>query len=488
MDEGTFFNNILEDPENISLRLVFADWLEENGQPDRAEFIRIQCQFPQITQNAQRRVLALREKELLEQHGTQWRSQFEDLPGQVVFRRGMPEGVMIDAEVFCQRAGELFERLPLLHVQLRNASQGLPGFLRNEWTPNLRSLSLCGERLSVEHVRQLFQSPALANLHELDLSGTVLCSKRSEALALNSNLPTLKRLFLEDTRIRASSLRKLVRSPFLGQLSEFWITASDFEREEWSALIELQEANPSLKIRSRVLPIDSPVLLQLVASSPVAQVWETLVVTTPSTLETVLESPHFTNVNHLHLSVRERQRKPLLNQLARSSLLGQLRSLDLSSGGWSNSSLDILANAPTPVRLESLDVSENSQITTKGLQALHEAGHLDGIGTLALSRTGCGPTLTSLLCQKEFLQLHTLKLSHIKGGEKILRGLAKKAQFRLEHVVAQGIPLVAETAKRLVRSTVFESLRSFEGSQQFMLGGAQRILEKGFVDALCVWT
>src|SRR5207247_2362789 len=30
-------------PEDNTPRLVLADWLEENGDPDRAEFIRLQC-------------------------------------------------------------------------------------------------------------------------------------------------------------------------------------------------------------------------------------------------------------------------------------------------------------------------------------------------------------------------------------------------------------------------------------------------------------
>jgi uncharacterized protein (TIGR02996 family) len=37
--ESAFLTSIFEDPDDVS-RLVFADWLEENGQPDRAAFMR----------------------------------------------------------------------------------------------------------------------------------------------------------------------------------------------------------------------------------------------------------------------------------------------------------------------------------------------------------------------------------------------------------------------------------------------------------------
>lgn len=36
---------IVESPENTALRLVYADWLADNGEPEREEFIRVQCEL-----------------------------------------------------------------------------------------------------------------------------------------------------------------------------------------------------------------------------------------------------------------------------------------------------------------------------------------------------------------------------------------------------------------------------------------------------------
>jgi len=44
MDERDFVNTILDDPDEEFPRLVFADWLEENGQGDRAEYVRAGCE------------------------------------------------------------------------------------------------------------------------------------------------------------------------------------------------------------------------------------------------------------------------------------------------------------------------------------------------------------------------------------------------------------------------------------------------------------
>jgi uncharacterized protein (TIGR02996 family) len=42
MTERDFLRAIKARPDDDLLRRVFADWLEENGQPERAELIRLQ--------------------------------------------------------------------------------------------------------------------------------------------------------------------------------------------------------------------------------------------------------------------------------------------------------------------------------------------------------------------------------------------------------------------------------------------------------------
>jgi uncharacterized protein (TIGR02996 family) len=40
-----FLQDIIEHPEDDAPRLIYADWLEEHGDPDRGEFIRVQCRL-----------------------------------------------------------------------------------------------------------------------------------------------------------------------------------------------------------------------------------------------------------------------------------------------------------------------------------------------------------------------------------------------------------------------------------------------------------
>lgn len=36
---------ILDEPDADDLRLIYADWLEDHGEEERAEFIRVQCEL-----------------------------------------------------------------------------------------------------------------------------------------------------------------------------------------------------------------------------------------------------------------------------------------------------------------------------------------------------------------------------------------------------------------------------------------------------------
>ena len=42
-DHAAFLRAIIDDPDEDAHRLVYADWLDDNGDPDRAQFIRLQC-------------------------------------------------------------------------------------------------------------------------------------------------------------------------------------------------------------------------------------------------------------------------------------------------------------------------------------------------------------------------------------------------------------------------------------------------------------
>ena len=71
--EEAFLQAVSEGPDDDAPRLVYADWLEEHGRPERADFIRTQVELARLPAEGRRRPeLERRELELLSTHEEEW--------------------------------------------------------------------------------------------------------------------------------------------------------------------------------------------------------------------------------------------------------------------------------------------------------------------------------------------------------------------------------------------------------------------------------
>jgi uncharacterized protein (TIGR02996 family) len=88
--ETVFLRDIHASPDDDTPRLVFADWLEDHGDPDRAELIRLQCRLAagQASSAAEARVT-----ELLALHQRRWLGKLWAPGLRWQFRRGLVEGL-----------------------------------------------------------------------------------------------------------------------------------------------------------------------------------------------------------------------------------------------------------------------------------------------------------------------------------------------------------------------------------------------------------
>ena len=67
IENEAMLSAISEDPDDDSLRLVYADWLEEHGQPDRSRLIRLQIEMARLPDNTEPpTALEVEEEQLLE--------------------------------------------------------------------------------------------------------------------------------------------------------------------------------------------------------------------------------------------------------------------------------------------------------------------------------------------------------------------------------------------------------------------------------------
>src|SRR6266404_2871334 len=87
-----FLDDIVANIDDDTPRLVYADWLIENGQDERGEFIRVQVERARLPawDPAQVR-LRLREEELLKLYGEEWLAELPAIKGVrwEGFRRGI---------------------------------------------------------------------------------------------------------------------------------------------------------------------------------------------------------------------------------------------------------------------------------------------------------------------------------------------------------------------------------------------------------------
>jgi uncharacterized protein (TIGR02996 family) len=71
--DDAFLASIIESPDDDAPRHIYADWLEEHEQGERAEFIRVQCALARMDEGDPGRAgLESRERELLARYEAAW--------------------------------------------------------------------------------------------------------------------------------------------------------------------------------------------------------------------------------------------------------------------------------------------------------------------------------------------------------------------------------------------------------------------------------
>src|ERR1700676_1487938 len=98
--DDAFLQAIRERPDDDAPRLLYADWLDERGDP-RGEFIRVQCALAGLSEYDPRRWdLAARERELLSEHDKAWLGPLAGILQHHGFRRGFLDRVFADGGSF----------------------------------------------------------------------------------------------------------------------------------------------------------------------------------------------------------------------------------------------------------------------------------------------------------------------------------------------------------------------------------------------------
>lgn len=202
MDErDAFLRMIAANPDDDTPRLVFADWLDEHDEPERAEFIRLQIRLARMSQDdAQVGDLRTRETELILAHQHSWNQSWMQSHGssnsfcRVVYQRGFPEVLTWG----------------------RSSTAALPELLSQAVT--IRRLQVRGS-IGPRGARDLANCPQLVGLASLDLYHNGIGDKGARALAGSAYLAGLRELVLSDNWITDKGARAIATSGFLAKVA-----------------------------------------------------------------------------------------------------------------------------------------------------------------------------------------------------------------------------------------------------------------------------
>lgn len=234
--EPTLLRAVVENPDDDAPRLVLADWLEEAGDADRAEFIRIQVDLARLSPADPRRPLLLsREQELSGLHYVEWQSELPQLEEVAWgrFERGFVSAAHIgSAEVFAHQADAIFSAAPVQEVRFSRIFSD--DAKRIAVTPQLGRLHVLdleeGSFIGNPGSEALANSPYLGGLRVLKLRGNAIGPAGARALANARHLGPLVYLDLDHNAIYDDGIQAIVESPrmrHLEQLSLGWTQCSE---------------------------------------------------------------------------------------------------------------------------------------------------------------------------------------------------------------------------------------------------------------------
>lgn len=254
-EHEAFLRAIFDAPEDDTPRLVYADFLEENGEPERAEFIRVQCRlapWPTPYDGTGTAEIRKRERELLSRLHPElelinwtWEEQ-----RQISLGRGF---VSQPIAVICP--GELDDPQSFREKVVRS---------RPHWF-GVTSLSIQpGWFLHAGHLDLLFNTAALQRVIDWDLGGhveeiaggpqtadagtyalidmhvqPVITVEGVEALAGHRGARRIQSLNLTNNNLDNDAARALVRSPYLIKLKRLDLLEGNRLRgRTWQQLLE----------------------------------------------------------------------------------------------------------------------------------------------------------------------------------------------------------------------------------------------------------
>jgi uncharacterized protein (TIGR02996 family) len=404
MNADALMAEVLANPDDDAPRLVYADWLEEHGDLDRATFIRAQIRQAQLDPATdEHKTLAEQARQLLHKHWAAWRADLPRALARVVeFRRGFVAEINWTATQVAKVSKRVWARHPIQELILNEVSGRLDPILALPSLNRVRklflhagcltdgdlaSLSACANLTGLRELAirghsgnglaaALARCPSLTGLTHLRLDDRNLADEGVATLAGSGNFRRLNQLSLDAPSLGAAGARALAGSPHLSALTELLVSDSRFGDEGLAALA------------------NSPHLVGL------RWLWLFRQRIGPDGVRALAATQHLSALQSLYLGSN-----PIGPEGARAlafARLPELTKLKLGSCDLLDEGALALAGSRCLEQLTELDLVENG-IGTVGAVALARSSGLSGLLRLNLRGNPIGDEGARALCESQTL-------------------------------------------------------------------------------------
>jgi uncharacterized protein (TIGR02996 family) len=392
-DREALFRAILANPDNDTLRLIYADALEEANDTQRAAFIRSQVELAHVPEYDPAWI-RFRYIDLEKLYGDLLQEELPELPAGIEwfndpFRRGLPAAIQAkDAQTFVHHADGLFALAPIEHLILDVVKlQEVQSFARCPWRDRLVRLSI-SQGLGVHVASRLLSSTHYERLKELYIGAGLTTRGTATAVVRSHTFRQLTALSYRDDR--------------RGRGTEFG-SESSWNGSFVSELIQLTEP-----LRLNKLDLSENRL----TGEPLRDLLGTRVIFSVEELDLsdnnlggdgfrALAAAHLPHLKSLRLT-RTRPELYGVRSFCETGFLSKLFNLTLSGNHLPSTVGAVLANSEAVTNLNVLDLSEN-RLGDEGAVSIANSLYLRNLVHLDLSENQVGDVGADALMESPYL-------------------------------------------------------------------------------------
>lgn len=222
-----FEKTLFENPDDLATHSAYADWLMERNDP-RGEFMLVQLRIEQTVDEAERKSLRKRSRELQSLHEDKWLGGLGRLllgHGREEFNYTFVRGWLhsLGVRQMRQTMAEALARAPAARLLRQLTMNEVPG-----------AAGRARKALGV-----LFASPKLANLETFRAAKFADGDEVCQALASSGKLARLRHLALTSGRITGTGIDHLLACPDFRQLQTLDLSSNEIPEAKCDEVTEL---------------------------------------------------------------------------------------------------------------------------------------------------------------------------------------------------------------------------------------------------------